>query len=71
MSDTIAHSKCNGWTFKMYDDDGSLYYSGRLVTPDDETPDDATAGAPLWDFGQPDSGCVTITYPGHPDWTCA
>lgn len=43
--------------FRMYDDDGVLYFEGLS--------DDATsqaAFAPLDDFGQPDSGCTEIRY---------
>ncbi len=46
-----------GVPFKMYDDDGTLYYSGRYIGPMDET-----AFAPLEDFGTPDSGATSIKY---------
>lgn len=43
--------------FRMYDDDGELYYSGFYVGPDDEA-----LFAPLDDFGTPNAGCTSINY---------
>lgn len=40
--------------FRMYDDDGELYYSGRCNTPDDF--------APLDNFGKGNAGCTEIHY---------
>lgn len=40
-------------TFKMYDDDGILYFSGKIVG-------DFDGMEPLLDFGMPDSGCTSI-----------
>jgi hypothetical protein len=42
--------------FKMYDDDGILYYKGYLYG------DDADGFEPLDDFGMPNAGCVDIKY---------
>jgi hypothetical protein len=39
--------------FKMYDDDGELYFEGRMETPDFH---------PLDDFGMPGYGCTEIKY---------
>lgn len=52
--------------FRMYDDDGELYYSGYYLG--DPTSEDAFG--PLDDFGAPDSGCTEIRY-RQPDgkWT--
>jgi hypothetical protein len=58
-----------GHTFRMYDDDGELYYTGRLVARDDEMGEDECYG-PLGDFGMPNAGAVTITYAGHKEWDC-
>lgn len=60
-----------GLTFRMHDGDDILYYTGRIVTrqPDDYGHEDV-AYAPLRDFGMPNAGCVTITYPGRPDLDC-
>lgn len=38
--------------FRMYDDDGTLYYEGSLVGEDEF--------APLDDFGEPNAGCTRI-----------
>lgn len=45
--------------FKMYDDDGELYYEGYFVDGNDE---DATGLEPLDDFGTPNAGAVEIHY---------
>jgi hypothetical protein len=44
--------------FRMYDDDGELYYSGWFLG-DAESED---GFGPLDDFGRPDAGAVTIEY---------
>ncbi len=49
----------NGIPFRMHDDDGTLYYEGRIVCTDD-----ATMFEPLDDFGMPKAGCTTIEYRG-------
>ena len=54
--------------FRMYDDDGILYYTGKLITKSDD-PSEEALYAPLADFGGPNSGAVLIKYKGHPDWT--
>lgn len=56
------------FTFKMFDDDGELYYTGRMMT-DCEDDEDA-AYAPLGDYGTPNAGATSITYPGHPELDC-
>lgn len=43
--------------FKMYDDDGELYYEGYFVGADD-----AEGFEPLEDFGMPNAGCTGIKY---------
>lgn len=54
--------------FKMYDDDGELYYTGTLYH-DGEADEEACYG-PLGDFGMPNAGAVLITYAGHPEMDC-
>jgi hypothetical protein len=56
------------YTFRMYDDDGELYYTGRLITfsPD---PSEEALYAPLADFGGPNAGATLIKYTNHPEWT--
>ena len=48
-----------GFPFKLYDDDGNLYYEGYSTTKDDES-----AFGPLWNFGMPNAGCSYIQYKG-------
>lgn len=61
-----------GDTFKMYDDDGELYYTGRLVVSGETTHDDEEACiGPLDDFGMPNAGCTEIRWPGHPERNCS
>lgn len=43
----------NGVPFKMYDDDGELYYSGRIIG-------DFDGFEPLNDYGMPNAGAVRI-----------
>lgn len=47
----------NAHTFRMYDDDGELYYEGLCSDADSEE-----AFEPLDDFGEPDAGCTEIRY---------
>lgn len=48
-----------GKAFRIYDDDGELYYSGKLIGDWR----DATAGfGPLDDFGTPNAGATEIRY---------
>lgn len=55
-----------GLTFKLYDDDEELYYTGRIVGIAD--PNIVTGGlpeeafAPLDDYGEPGAGCTMIKY---------
>ena len=64
MSDIYRAS----YEFRMYDDDGELYYIGRLASIDAE-PDNDALMAPLYDFGGPNAGAVLIKYRNHPKWT--
>lgn len=48
----------HGTAFRLKDDDGELYYSGRFLG-------DSMGGeafAPLEDFGMPNAGCTMIEY---------
>ena len=49
----IALKKDEGQKFKMYDGDGELYYSGRIIGEYD-------GFEPLDDFGMPNAGCTEI-----------
>lgn len=62
------YADCELYTFEMYDGDGELYYTGRLVT--DEGKSEDACYSPLGDFGMPGAGCTDIRYPGHPEMDC-
>jgi hypothetical protein len=55
-----------GDRFQMYDDDGELYYEGRIVwAAEDYAPGLGHVEEgfePLYDFGMPNAGCVDIRY---------
>ena len=64
-----------GARFRMYDDDGELYYEGRCIVEGDANEVRESAEfpgvcdsltdehlGPLNDFGTPNAGCVTIRY---------
>jgi hypothetical protein len=54
-----AALKANGGTaFRMYDDDGELYYAGRYLGD----PNSEEAFEPLECFGTPNAGAVRIDY---------
>jgi len=53
--DLLSPEKCEN--FRMYDDDGELYYEGRITG-------DYEGFEPLDDFGTPNAGCTHIKYPG-------
>lgn len=44
--------KGKGKSFRLYDDDHTLYYSGKLIGEDEFEP--------LDDYGTPNAGCTTI-----------
>lgn len=56
----VELARKRGWPFKMYDDDGILYYSGRCWSA--EGWGDETLFGPLDDYGMPNAGAVTIKY---------
>ncbi len=56
------------YDFHMYDDDGELYYTGRMITTEGQT--ERACYGPLGDFGKPNAGCTEIRYPGHADMDC-
>jgi hypothetical protein len=51
--------KGEGEPFKMYDDDGELYYTGRVLG---FIPADVDGFEPLHEFGMPNAGCTDIRY---------
>ena len=50
-----------GKKFQMFDDDGELYYSGRIVG-------DYDGFEPLDDYGTPNAGCTDIKYFENGKW---
>lgn len=58
----------NAVTFYMYDDDGELYYTGKLFWDGDDEPGEEIIAAPLDDFGMPNAGCTRIKYRAKPGW---
>ena len=62
-ADLARLARGEGWAFRMYDDDGILYYSGRLVVSGKTTREDEDAMfGPLQDFGTPNAGAVDIRW---------
>ena len=57
-----------GFAFVMKDDDGIPYYKGRAMWDEDDVEEGAYG--PLGDFGGPNAGCVSITYPDHHEFDC-
>jgi hypothetical protein len=53
MTATADQLRSEGQAFRMYDDDGVLYYEGYCL---------GDMFAPLDDFGMPNAGCTTIKY---------
>lgn len=63
ITDEITNglNKGAGIPFKIYDDDGELYYSGRIIVPKGEE-DGEMMFRPLSDFGEPNAGATEIRY---------
>lgn len=51
-----------GAAFRMKDDDGEVYYKGRIVGGD------YMGFEPLDDFGMPNAGCTSIEYWEGKEW---
>ena len=62
MVNALQTDKKVGEAFRMRDDDGELYYSGRILFDHATELEDETELAPLDDFGMPNAGCTTIEY---------
>ena len=61
---TAGEGKC----FRMYDDDGELYYEGRLVVSQSNQDPEVEFG-PLTDYGMPNAGATEIHYRNESgDW---
>lgn len=59
-----------GWTFRMYDDDGLLYVTGRGYAEGEGVGEEDHVYGPLRDYGAGGLGCVEIRWHGHPEWDC-
>ena len=62
-----------GHTFRMYDDDGNLYYTGKALGTGEDEPVGENASenfcyGPLRDYGAPNAGAVVIRWHGHQGW---
>lgn len=70
LGDPMSDIYRNAYEFHMYDDDGELYYTGRLATntPKGIEPDEDALYAPLSNFGGPNAGATLIKYTNHPNW---
>jgi len=55
---TDVQIKADGIPFRMFDDDGELYYVGQIIL--DES--DGTGFEPIDDYGKPNAGCTMIQY---------
>jgi hypothetical protein len=64
-----THPGFEVFTFYMYDDDGILYYTGKMIT--DEGVTEQACYGPLGDYGMPNAGCTSIRYRGHPEMDCS
>ena len=51
-----------GEQFRMYDDDGEWYYTGRIIGEYD-------GFEPLDDYGMPNAGCTEIKFLSDGKWT--
>lgn len=59
--DLLADVKAGkGRAFRIYDDDGELYYRGRFINKSGELDEDAFG--PLSDYGAPNAGATEIRY---------
>lgn len=63
----VEKARAEGVTFKLYDDDNILYYTGKILGDMEE---EVVCYAPLSDFGEGYAGCTSVRYPGHPEWDC-
>ncbi len=54
--------KGEGIQFRMYDDDNTFCYAGRMVCEEGEEGGEEAMFGPLDDFGTPNAGAVTIRY---------
>lgn len=53
--------------FRLYDDDGGLYYEGRMNADALDAYGEGW-GNPLDDFGMPNAGCTELQYLDRGEW---
>jgi hypothetical protein len=70
LGDPMSDIYRKAYEFRMYDDDGILYYTGRLAVKGlkTEDPGEYVLMAPLYDFAGPSAGATLIKYTNHPEW---
>lgn len=61
----VELARTQGRTWRVLDDDGEVYYSGRIWAAEPGSEDDF---GPLDDFGAPDAGAVMIQYREAGKW---
>lgn len=55
--------------FKLYDDDGELYYTGKMMCADGSDPmESGDLFAPLDDYGMPNAGCTELRVWNGGEW---
>ncbi len=59
-----------GHRFRLYDDDGTLYYSGIAACNAEDEGSEDVCYAPLGDFGCGYAGATEVRWDGHPEWNC-
>lgn len=62
------HLPANVRKFRLYDDDGELYYTGRQAFVDPAEADEDAEFGPLNDFGMPNDGAVRLDYWEDGEW---
>lgn len=60
--DVVRLTAGEGEPFRMFDDDGNLYYEGRFLEGKDTEDLEAAEFQPLDNFGTPNAGCTYIEY---------
>lgn len=58
----VELARTQGRPFKIYDDDGELYYEGRCWSADQDNGLGEEHFGPLQDFGTPNAGATEIKY---------
>ena len=58
----VEQAAKHGRVFRMLDDDGIVYFHGRILTTEEHGTGSELDFVPLDEFGRPDSGAVEIQY---------